>query len=210
MIKDDYRLQNKTANQIYALYFLYLQHSISYLEYDSNFDLTNYIPFSQQEYYFIASTPTDNEYWLSPIPPDNCEFYVGYRENSDVNYTQVYNYSYDSNSSILTINIDIPENSEVYISGYITGSFYDTLNLVEQRILAEGLNVPYDNEQVQRQSLLNMMVYGGTTKMYSQANHIAEVKDVANNQYYNIVKNMINEYSYKSQSNLKGLGGGLK
>jgi hypothetical protein len=208
VIKDDYRLQAKTTNQIYQLYFLYLEHSISYFVYDCNKNLTNYIPFSQQEYYF-ASTPTDKEYLLNPKPPDNCEFYVGYRENSDVAYTQTYDFTYNSLTNVLTINTDMPNNYDVYISGYIIGSFIDTLDLVEQRILSEGLNVPFDEEAVQRQSLLNQMIYGGTSKTYSQANHMKEIKDIAKNQYWNIVKNMINEYSYRSQSNLNGLGGGL-
>jgi isopentenyldiphosphate isomerase len=88
------------------------------------------------------------------------------------------------------------------------GSFNDILDLPEQRILAEAMNIPYDNEQTQKQSLLNQIVYTGSSKIYSQANHIDSVLNVAKNQYFNIVTGMINEYSYKSQKSLSGLKGG--
>ncbi len=207
IIKDDSRLQNKTTNQIYELYFLYLKYAISYFLYDSKVDLTNYTPFTEQEYLF-TSDGVDKQYSLIPSPPLNCEFYIGFRENSDLSYTQTFDYTFDSNTNVITINNNPAEDYEVYISGFIVGSFDDTLNLVEQRILSEGMNVPFDQEKVQRESLLTQLVYGGTTKLYSQANHIKEVNDVAQNQYYKIVKAMINDYSFKS-NDLTGLGGGI-
>lgn len=208
IIKDDYRLNTKTTNQIYALYFLYLQYSISYFQNACMKDLTNYIPFSQQEYYFTCEN-SDNQYSLIPSPLSGCEFYVGFRASSDLAYTQTFDFTFNSSTNILTISNNPISGYEVYISGFIIGSFNDTLDLIEKRILSEGMNVPFDNEQVQRQSLLNMMVYSGESKMYSQANHIKEVKDVAINQYWKILRSMINDYSYSSQSSLDGLGGGL-
>lgn len=207
IIKDDSRLKNKTSNQLYELYFLYLKYAISYFQYDCNKDLTSYIPFLQEEYFF-ASDGIDKQYSLSPPPPNGCEFYVGFKTSDDLSYIQTLDYSVDLTTNILIINTDIPYMDEVYISGFVIGEFVDTLNLVEQRILSEGLNVPYDEEFTQRQSLLSQMVYGGSSKIYSQSQHLKEVKEVEDNQYFKKVKSMINDYSYKSNS-LNGLGGGL-
>lgn len=209
VIRNDSWLVGKPQNLVYVLFYLYLEHSISYFVYDCNVDLNDNIPFSQQEYGFM-SDGLDNQYLLSPAPPTDCEFYVGYRENDESQYIQTYDFSYDLMTNILTINDNPPINWEVYVSGYIVGQFNNSLNVKEKAILAQGMNVPWSQGQVFKNSLLNQMVYGGTTKIYSQANHINSTMNVVNNQYYKYVMGMINEYSYKaSPNNLKGLGGGL-
>jgi len=210
IIKEYSKLRNLTENQKYSLYFGYLKYSISYFQYDSYPDITDIIPFSQEEYYYI-SDGIDKDFLLSPVPSLDCEFYVGYKNPEDLYYTQVFDYSFDSNTNILTINDPvIPENYEIYISGYIIGQFNETLNFLEVSILSEGMLVPWDQMNMNKDSLLNQMIYAGSSKMYSQANHIEKVLNVANNQYFKIVKGMISEYSYKANPNgMKGLGGGL-
>jgi hypothetical protein len=81
---------------------------------------------------------------------------------------------------------------------------------LEKAILSEGMLVPYSQEALHKQSLLNQIVYGGSSKIYSQANHIDSVLNVSNNQYYNILQNMITNYSYKDKGSnkVKGLAGG--
>lgn len=208
VIKNDNRLQKKTANQLYSLYYLYLTYAISYFTLDCYQNLEDNIPFSQQEYLF-TSDGIDNQYLLSSTPIFGCKFYVGFRESSDLIYTQIFNYTFDSNTNIITINNNPPLNYEVYISAYIIGQFNADLTTLEKSILSNGMLVPYSQEQEFKNSLLSQMVYGGTSKLYSQANHIREVKDVTNNQYFNVVKGMINEYSFKANPNgVKGLGGG--
>lgn len=208
VIKNDARLNGKPINQKYALYYEYLKHSMSYFEYDCYKSL-EYIPFTQEEYYFIGNG-TDNQFLLSPSPPSNSLFYVGVRENSDNSYDTNFSVTFDSITNILTISPTPMLNYEVYVSAYIIGEFVEKLNNKECSILAQGMLVPYDQEQLQKQALLNQRVYGGSYKQYSQAEHIKQVKDVTENQYYKIVKAMINEYTYKQNPNkLLGLGGGL-
>lgn len=209
VIRNDSRLVGKPQNQVYALFYAYLQHAISYFVYDCYVDLNDRVPFSQEQYYF-TSDGVDNEYLLSPSPPIDCEFYVGYRPNSDTQFVQTYNFTYDSLTNVLTINDNPPNTYEIYVSGYIIGQFNQTLNIKEKDILANGTLVPWSQEQVFKNSLLNQIVYGGTSKIYSQANHINSTLDVVNSQYYKFVMGMINEYSYKANPNkIRGLGGGL-
>lgn len=208
IMKNDGRLIGKPSNQIYSLQYKYLKYAISLFESDCYKDLNKMTPFFQQEYYFI-SDGIDNEYLLSPVSPNNCNFYVGYRVDENVNYMQIIDYAYDSDTHVLTINETIPNSAEVYVSGYIIGSFEEDLNIKEQEILAEGMLVPYLKEQVNKQSLLNQMVYGDKTNRPSQANHIKEVKDVSTTQL-ELVESMINKYTIKyTTDNLLGLGGGL-
>jgi hypothetical protein len=44
--------------------------------------------------------------------------------------------------------------------------------------------------------------------MFSQGEHIKQVRTVVDNQYFKLLKSMINEYSYKENDTL-GLGGDL-
>ena len=75
-------------------------------------------------------------------------------------------------------------------------------------ILSEAMLIPWDQEQLQKQSLLNQIAYGGEMKIYSQAEHISQVKDTLKTQYFDIVQSMISDYTYKySPDNLKRLGG---
>ena len=211
LIKEDSRIKNLTINQQYALSYLYLQYSISYFFADCYKNLEDIVAFSQTEYNFI-SDGIDNEYLLSPLPQTGSQLYVGYRENKDMPYIEipVSEYSYDIITGVLTLTNNPIINYQVYVSAYIVGQFNETLNGMEKTILSEGINVPFSEQQLNKTSLLNMMVYGGSTKIYSQANHISVVKGVSNNQYFNIVKGMISEYSYKyNPIKLKGLGGGL-
>lgn len=211
VLKNDSRLNNKSTNLIYELYFKYLKYGIGIFEYDSTSNLNDRIDFSQNINHYIADG-VDNVYLLSSTPTNDSNFYVGYRINSDYNYTEIYdtNYVFDNITNTITINVNIPANYEVYISNYIIGSFVDTLKQSEINILAEAMLIPWSQEQLMKNSLLNMMIYGGESKMYSQANHINEVKDIRKNQHWINVQGMISEFSYKSNNNnYKGLGGGL-
>lgn len=210
IIKQDAEIQTLTTNNKYALYYLYLQFSISYFLADCYKNLSDITPFSQTEYNFI-SDGNDNQYFLTPEPINGSKLYVGYRENANLPFTEIplSEYIYDSTTCILTLLNNPPLNYLIYVGAYIVGKFNADLIITEKTILAEGMNVPFDQGQLQKNSLLNMMVYGGTTKMYSQANHISELRNTTNNQYYNIVRGQINEYTYKyNPRHLKGLASG--
>ena len=210
VIKEDSKIRYLTENQKYALYYSYLKYSISFFQYDSYPDITDNIPFSQKEYYYI-SDGIDQSFLLSPAPPTDCVFYVGYKNADDLSYTQVFDYTFSDITNILTVNSPtIPNEDIVYIGGYIIGQFNEDLDLPEINILSEGMLVPWEQYYINRNSLLNQMVYAGSTKLYSQANHIGKVLDVSKSQYYGMLKGLISEYSYKANPNgILGLGGGL-
>jgi hypothetical protein len=207
IIKEDQRLLNLPTNQQYLLQWKYLLYAINYFVYDYRTDkddrvglegIGSKIDFSQEEYYFIGDG-VDNEFLLSPTPPTSCVFYIGVKQEDDLVYDSNYTGIFNEITNVLTITPTPPLNYQVYISGYIIGSFTDTLNTREQTILAEGMNVPFEEEKVNTESLLEQMVYGGTTKLYSQANHISAIKDISNNQYYAKVQGLISEYTYKDR-----------
>lgn len=214
IIRNDNRLKYKPTNEIYKLYYLYLQTGISMFFRVCYNNLKNHIPFSQTEYLFIANG-TDNEYLLeSPnAPPEFCKFYVGYTVDKNTTYTEITEneYSYDKYTHILTINSSdkiIAENNIVYVSAYIIGEFNDTLDYDEINILVNAMNIPFLQEQENRNSLLNQMVYGGGQKLYSQGEHIKQVHSVVLDQENKVIT-MIKDYSFTANPNkLKGLGGG--
>ena len=202
-IKLDTRLFGKPDNLLYSLKFKWLKYAISMFDNDCYQDINTFTPFSQVEYEFVADG-INNVYTLNPTPIGNSNFYISVDDSSG------YAYTFNSINNQLTITPIPPSNSPIYISAYIIGSFPIDLTIREQNILAEGMLVPWLEQQKNRNDLLNQMVYSGDMKIYSQANHISEVDKVADNQYYKKVKSMINEYSYRRNPNgVKGLGGGL-
>lgn len=212
LLKNDNRLQGKTTNNIYNLYFQYLEFAIGFFQADCYKDLTQYTEFQQQEYYYTTNG-TDNIFNLSPAPPSLCLFYVGKSANNDGNYTEITsnNYTYDSVAQTITISGGVlAANQTVYISGYIIGEFEETLSLIEKMILSEAMLIPWDQEQLHKNSLLNQIVYGGSQNMYAQSAHIQQVNNVVTSQYEDVVKSMISDYTYKySPDKLKQLGGQL-
>lgn len=212
VLKSDNRLNSRPTNLIYELYFTYLKYGIGLFKYDSFIDLTARTDFSMKEYSYIANG-SDTVFLLDPPPISDSMFYVGYRINSDVAYTEIYDtgYVFDEENNTITTNIVIPNNYSVYIASYEIGSFTNTLTESEINILAEAMLIPWSQEKLMKNSLLDHLVYGGSSKTSgTQANHIKEVKDVKNNQHYKVVEGMINRYSFKAAPNsLNALGGGL-
>ena len=211
IVKNDNRLINKPTNLIYKLYWDYLNTAISLFFRDCYKDITNNIPFSQIEYKFIANGTDDDFLLESPnIPPDNSLFYVGYSSGENVAFIEVpaSKYTYNSTTHVLTTDIAlIPSGSIVYISAYIIGEFIDTLDYDEINILKEGCLIPFLQEQQNKISLLNQLVYGNQ-KLYSQAEHLKQVKDTVVNQENKVIS-MITKYSYRANPDkLKYLGGG--
>jgi len=211
LIRNDDRLNGKSANNLYKLYFDYLKFAIGFFQADCNQNISQYTPFLQQEYHYITNG-TDNIFSLSPIPPSSCLFYIGKSSLNDGNYVEITpdNYTYDSVNQTITIKGDILTiNQSIYISGYIIGSFSVILNQMEQMILSEAMLIPWDQEHIHKNSLLNHLIYGGESQPSgTQANQISAVSKVFNSQYDDVVKSMINDYTYKySVDNLKGLGG---
>ena len=208
IIRNDNRLSLKPTNQIYQLYYKYLQYAIAYFFRDCYVDLKDNVSNSQNEFMFIANG-TDNQFQLSSQLL-NSAFYVGVAKDKDTVYTEVdsSNYTFDILTNVLTITSSlITAGYVVYISNYVIGQFNLNLDYDEKIILSEAMNIPFLEEQQNRNSLLTQMVYGGESKIYSQANHINSVHTTVEDQIIK-VKRMIKEYSYRaSPDSLKKLGG---
>ena len=58
LIKNDSRLNSKTANNLYRLYFDYLKFAIGFFQADCYKDITQYTGFQQQEYYYTTNAKT--------------------------------------------------------------------------------------------------------------------------------------------------------
>lgn len=209
VIKNDNRLKNKPSNKLYQLYFTYLKKGISLFWRDCYNNLKNIVPFSQSEYLF-QSDGVDNQFLLSPSPTVNENIYVGYARDLNTSYTEIpsSSFTFDKVSNVVTIS---PEsnlnNNYYYIATYEIGSFIENLDYDVQDILSESMNIPFLEEQQNRTSLLNQMVYGENQKMYSQSQHILSVHTTAKDQEQKVL-DMITKYSYKAApDNLHGLGG---
>lgn len=201
ILKLDTRLLGKPDNIVYSWKYKWLKYAISIFENDCYKDLSKITPFSQIEYEFI-SDGIKNEYILTPIPITDSSFYVSVDNSDD------YSYTYNKTTNTLTISPIPILNSNIYISAYIIGSFDESLNFQEQTILSEAMIIPYLEQERNRSELLNMMVYSGDAKIYSQANHLDTLNNIVDNQYYKRVRMMITDYSYKQNpNNSKGLSG---
>lgn len=212
VLKCDTRINMKPSNQVYKLYYTYLKHALGLFGrvcYKvSSKDIIKHIPFSQKEYLF-KSDGIDNTLVLNPDPLTDCNFYIGYSKDSNTSYTEITQYTYDSSTKTLTIPAFlVPENYLIYVSSYVTGSFTCDLDFDEILILSEGMLIPFQEEQQNRNKTLTQMVYGAQ-KMDSQANHIKAVHSVVTDQE-NKVNNLIVKYSYNASGNkLAGLGGSV-
>ena len=209
LIRNDNRLQLKTTNNIYKLYFDYLKYGIGMFFRSCYHDLNNYVPFSQTEYAFIANG-TDNNFQLNAISQIDYDFYVGYKTTQDSVFTEINSsqYTFNTTSNIMTITLPIlAQGTFVYIVPYVIGNFIDSLDEDEIRILIEAMNIPFLKEEQNRNSLLTQMVYGGESKIYSQSSHIDSVHSVVKDQVME-VEQLIKEYSFRASPNkLKDLGG---
>ena len=194
---------NKPYNLVYQLYYKYLCFAISMFESDCYHNLNDIIPFSQSENTFIGDG-INGSFIIEDALPSGANFYI-----SVDNISSGYSYTYEEVTKTVTIT-PVPNNlSDVYIVWYIIGSFSDTLTIQEMDILSSGMLIPWQQEQLNRNNLLQQAVYSSDFKMNSQAEHIKQLNVSIDNQYWKNVKSKINEYSFKYNPNLNGLGGGL-
>lgn len=213
IIKDDIRIKNKPTNLQYELYYDYLSFAIGIFQRKCYKDLTHHTPFQQIEYWFI-SDGSDTSFVLDnpSLPLDNGQIYIGYSKDLNTIPTEITtaNYTYDENTHTMVISgINIPSGNIIYASSYIVGEFLDTLDYDEKLIIENAMLIPYQQEQQNRNNLLNQKVYGASQSMYSQAQHISAVSSVVDNQR-KVVDDLIYEYTYLANPRKsKGLGGGL-
>lgn len=202
-IKTDTRLYSKPQNLIYQLYSNYLKYAISIFEYDCYQDITNNEFFKQIEFAFIGDGMTDT--FTLDLTPIGDIFYI----TIDDVEIPITNYIYDNVNNQIKFNTIPTNNSNIYIANYSIGQFNVDLNNREKQILSEALNIPWLQQQINTDTLLNQMVYGADFKIYSQAEHIQQLNKTLKDQK-DYVQNLITEYTYKQPKDLKGLGGGNK
>lgn len=201
VIKNDPRLSNLDNCELNSIRFNYLKFSISYFMYDCRKNLLDKVDPVEYVYEFIGDG-VDNQFSLTPEPASNSMFvvYVGGNIFSD--------YSFDSLSNIMTLEIAPVSGEKVIIKSYTYGSFNIDLDIREINILAEGMNVPYLEETKNDENAMKYMITGKSIRFFSQANHIAATTGVVNSQKYDTVDSLISEYTYKgSVDKYKGLGG---
>jgi hypothetical protein len=214
-IKADNRIRLKPTNLIYSLYYDYLTFAISRFfrtcKKVSSKDLTQHTPFNQIEYKFLCDDG-DIEFVLTnpSVPLENGLFYIGYAADSNSAYIEITpsNYSYNSTNNTLTVSgVSLKNGNILYISSYIIGEFSDTLDYDELLILCEAALIPYQEEQQNRNSLMNQRVTGLNQKQSSQAEHLKTLHNIVQDQEEK-VKQLIITYSYSANANTsKGLGG---
>lgn len=214
VIKQDSRLQKLNRYEYYSLCWRYLKFAISLFQYDclrepATNPLTkvqDYEPFYEKDYTYIGNG-IDTEYALPTPPKEDYQLYVAVKNIEDETYTEVFAYTYDPSNETVTFAEPPAGNSSVRIIAFSAGTFHSYLDDREIAILAEGMIIPYLEEQRNNRSLLNQVVYGGSVKMHSQAEHLKIVNQSTSEQY-NVVDGLIKEYSYKSNHECyKGLSG---
>ena len=214
VIKQDNRLQKLNRYEYYSLCWRYLKFSISLFQYDclrepasnSLTKVQDHEPFYEKDYSYIGNG-IDTEYHLPTPPREDYQLYVAVKNIEDKDYTEVLTYTYNPSNETIIFADPPPNNSSVKIIVFSVGSFNSHLDDREIAILAEGMVIPYLEEQRNNRRLLNQIVYGGSVKMHSQAEHLKIVNQSVNDQY-DVVDGLIKEYSYKSNRECyEGLSG---
>ena len=208
VIKIDQRLVGKPSYMLYDLCWKYLQLAIPYFQYDCRKNLLDLVPFSLTEYSFVGDGE-NNIFKLDPIPEDltNPDFYIATQLDCGKKATQVLDYQWDSENGTITFKSTTPAPGEtVSVVMYQIGQFNAGLNYDEKAILARGMNIPYYEEQMTNSKMLNFATYGGSIKMYSQAEQLKTLTSA-----YRMAKRElegdISNYSYRTApKGLKGLG----
>ena len=111
-------------------------------------------------------------------------------------------YSYKYNSAEVELKSPINNGFKCNIVIYRIGYFLDDLDIEEKIILARGMVVPFIESQLQKESVMNHMVYGTGAKMYSQAEHLKQLNTILKDTKYE-VEGRINAYTYESSPDLE-------
>lgn len=206
VMKNDPRLAKIPTNQYYSLCWKYLQVAISRFEYESIPNIRDLVPFSETDYEFVCDGES-NEFQLQSLEMTQFpKFYVSYIVGDSI--TEIIDYSYDVDTNVLTINCEdgLLEDAILKVAAYDIGHFNVDLGYREKEILAQGMLIPFLEENVNRESLLNQFVYGGSTKIHSQAEHLKTITNALAEQQ-KLVKNLIIDYTYRaSLDKYAGLG----
>ncbi|MBO7695895.1 MAG: hypothetical protein J6T10_24955 [Methanobrevibacter sp.] len=203
-MKNDPRLAEIPLNMYYSLCWKYLQVAISRFQYESLPDITDNVPFYELDYEYECNG-VDTEFALNSsesIPNPN--FVISQEYGTEI--TPITSYTYDGENNKIILDKAPLNGAILKISEFEIGYFNADLNYREKEILAQGMLIPFLEENRNRESLLNQFVYGGSVKIHSQAEHLKTVENALKEQI-KIVNNLIIDYTYRANTeNYNGLG----
>lgn len=197
VMKNDPRLAKIPINIYYSLCWKYLQIAISRFQYESIPDITDNVPFLETDYEYECNG-VDTEFQLNEVnfaetPNFNIILTIG------DNKTTIPDYTYNSETNIITLSEAPISGATLQISEYQIGHFNVELTYREKEILAQAMLIPYLEENQNRESLLNQFVYGGSVKIHSQAEHLKTITSALKEQR-TMVNNLIIDYTYRANT----------
>lgn len=205
VMKNDPRLAKIPLNMYYSLCWKYLQVAISRFQYESIPDITDNVPFYEIDYEYECNG-IDNEFQLNDDNSMTTPNFVINLILGDNEPEQIVNFEYNANNNSIILD-DVPVSGSILkIYEYQIGYFNVELNYREKEILAQGMLIPYLEENQNRESLLNQFVYGGSVKIHSQAEHLKTIETALKEQN-KLVRDLIVDYTYRANlENYNGLG----
>ena len=205
VMKNDPRLAKIPLNMYYSLCWKYLQIAISRFQYESIPDITDNTPFYEIDYEYECDG-VDTEFQLNVDEKMTAPNFVINITLGDGEPEKVVNFEYSAvNNSIILEEAPVG-GATLHIYEYQIGRFNVELGYREKEILAQGMLIPYLEENQNRESLLNQFVYGGSVKIHSQAEHLKTIETALKEQI-KLVRDLIVDYSYRANlENYNGLG----
>lgn len=210
VIKNDNRIQKLKIYEYYSLCWRYLKYAISLFQYDCLHEppcnplskVQDYYPFYEKDYEYVGDG-LESEFYLPTPDITEYQIYVAIKNIDEDDYVETKQYIYNKDNEKIIFASPPTQNSMVKIVCFYPGTFKSYLDEREVAILAEGMTIPFLEEQQNNRQLLNQVVYGGSVKMHSQAEHLKIVNSVGKNQY-SVVDDLIKDYSYKSNRDCYG------
>lgn len=200
-MKNDPRLADIPLNMYYSLCWKYLQVAISRFQYESIPDITDNVPFAEIDYEYECNG-IDSTFELNTSQAITTPNFVITQTYGGIT-TNITNYDYNSETNVITLAEVPPSLAIIKIAEFEIGHFNADLNYREKEILAQGMLIPFLEENRNRESLLNQFVYGGSVKIHSQAEHLKTIENALKEQI-KIVNNLIIDYSYRANTEKYG------
>jgi hypothetical protein len=205
MIMEDEKIKQAPLYKKYLILYKFLQLSIGHFNARCFKDLKTIQPYVYKEFNFTGDG-METEYILSESAfTVDTQIYIEVEtEKGSGVFAELpeTDYSFKYNSAEVTFNKAINNGFSCHIVVYRIGYFFDDLDIEEKIILARGMVVPFIESQLQKESVMNHMVYGTGAKMYSQAEHLKQLNTILKDTKYE-VEGIINAYTYESSPELE-------
>lgn len=203
---DDSVLNVLPNNERNRLLYQHMKYAIGKFEDICYKDIKTYNKFEEYRYEYIMSEG-ENQLQIPDELSKEHDIYIGYRKDENEVFVQYVDFEYDDWNNVINLYSQIPDKYEILVSFYNAGSFNCELSTKEKTILALGVEYSWRNSKENKTALLNQRVYLGSTKMYSQANHISTLQNLSKETYFQLEKE-IKDYSYLcNPKKLNGLVG---